>query len=194
VDIAGWLGSLNMVDVAIVLFLFGMFILGFAQGAVRRLVGILTMTFSFFLAMQLHVPLGQFLAKSWTQYPPEYSYMIAFLTIFIAAVIAFALLVQGTYKKVEVLAKYPVIDEIIGGLLGILQGFLFLLFITMALDIAFIPLYRPDPDELPFLRDVWGALNTSGFGQMLHQTVIPALVATTGFLVPAQVRALYGAQ
>ena len=70
-NISEFLGTLNFVDVLIILGLFGMFILGFAQGAIRRLVGIATMTFSFFLAAQLQVPVGSFLAAHWEQFPPS---------------------------------------------------------------------------------------------------------------------------
>ena len=60
--------------------------------------------------------------------------MIGYLVIFIAAVVAFTLVIQGTYKKAPLFAKYPVVDEILGGLLGIVQGFLLLLFLTIILD------------------------------------------------------------
>ena len=60
--------------------------------------------------------------------------MIGYLVIFIAAVVAFTLVIQGTYKKAPLFANYPVIDEILGGLLGIVQGFLLLLFVVIILD------------------------------------------------------------
>ena len=34
--------------------------------------------------------------------------MIGYLVIFIAAVVAFTLVIQGTYKKAPLFAKYPV--------------------------------------------------------------------------------------
>jgi uncharacterized membrane protein required for colicin V production len=193
-DLRESLASINVVDVLVALFLFGMFILGWAQGAIRRLIGILSITFSFFLAMQLNAFwLGGFLAENWTQYPPEYSIMIGYLVIFIAAVVAFFLVVQGTYRKAEVFAKYPIVDEILGGILGLVQGVLFLLFITIILDQYFLYTNLPtDADELPFLRDIWTAIDSSGTGQILHETVIPAFIGIVSFLSPQDVRALYG--
>ena len=52
-NVGEFLKTVNVMDVIVVLFLFGMFILGFAQGSIRRLIGILAMTFSFFLAALL---------------------------------------------------------------------------------------------------------------------------------------------
>ena len=118
-DATGFFRSLNIFDLLVFLGLFGMFVLGYIQGAIRRLVGLLSVTFSFFLAAVLSVPVGDFLASNWTYYPKEYSVMIGFGVVFLAAVIAFALVVQGTYKKVELFAKYPVLDEVLGGVLGV---------------------------------------------------------------------------
>jgi len=193
-DIQATLTSINVVDILVVLFLFGMFILGYAQGALRRLIGILSITFAFFLALQLNAFwLGGFLSQNWTQYPQQYSEMIGYLVIFFAAVIALFLVVQGTYTKTEVFAKYPVIDEILGGILGVVQGALFLLFITILLDQYYLHTGIPkDDDELAFLRDIWNAINLSETGRILHENVIPAFLGIVSFLVPQSVLELYG--
>jgi uncharacterized membrane protein required for colicin V production len=193
VNIGEFITSLNLVDVLIALFLMGMFVLGYIQGAVRRAVGILTMTFSFFLAAQLQQSLGSYFADHWTQYPQQYSFMLAFLIIFAASFLALSLVVQGTYRKVELFARYPVLDEILGGALGVAEGLLFILFITIAMDGYFLLRLAPDPDELPFFRDLWTAIDGSQFGTALHTTVIPGFIALFGVLLPEAVRAPYNA-
>ena len=45
--------AISTVDLLIVLFLFGFFVLGFAQGTIWRLLGIASMLFSFLLAANL---------------------------------------------------------------------------------------------------------------------------------------------
>ncbi len=188
------LSSLNLFDIIFLLYLFGWFVAGFVQGTVRRLVGTASMVFSFFLAAQLNDAwLGGFLAKNWTQFPPEYSYMIGFLTLFVAGVVAFTLLIQGTYRKAPLWPKYPVIDEVLGGLVGILQGFLLVMFVVIILDQYFLYTNLPkDPDEIGILRSFWETVNGSATGDLLHQTVIPGFITITAFLIPQQVRALYG--
>jgi uncharacterized membrane protein required for colicin V production len=193
VDIAGFFAKVNLTDLVILAYLLGWFVLGFAQGAVRRLVGILTITFSFFLAAQLNVYLGPFLASHWTQFPSGYAQMVGFGTLFVAGVLAFALIVQGTYNRVAVFAAHPIIDEAVGGLLGLVEGFLLLTFAVIILDQFFVTASpAADPSELPVLRPLWNAINTSGTGQMLHANVIPSFITLTGFLLPGSVRALYG--
>ena len=192
-DIVGTIKSINIVDVLIILFLFGMFVAGYVQGTIRRLVGIGSVVFSFVLSMQLNnVWFGPFLAQHWTQFPTEYSTMLGYLIIFVAGVVAFSLVIQGTYKKVEIFAAHPVIDEVLGGVLGVLQGMLFLLFITIILDQFFLYKQIPKADnELPVLREFWNAIDGSATGHILHDSVIPAFIALTAFLIPENVRKLY---
>ncbi len=191
-DIVEFIRSMNLFDLMVVLVLFAMFIVGFVQGAVRRIVGIITITFSFFLAAQLSVPLGDFLISNWTTYPHEYSLMLGFLALFVAAVFAFFLVVQGTYSKTQIFAEHPVVDEVLGGFLGVIQGLLLLMFVTIVLDQYF--LYAPsaaEVSEVPLLRPLWEALNTSAFGSLLHQTVIPNFINLVGLLIPGYVKATY---
>ena len=66
----------STVDLFLALCFIGFFVLGFAQGAIRRLIGIGSILFSFLLAANIAEPLGEFLADNWTQFPPQYSYMV----------------------------------------------------------------------------------------------------------------------
>jgi hypothetical protein len=70
VDIGGAL-SANLFDLVFILFLFGMFVLGFIQGTIRRVLGLASILFAFLLAGQLRQPLGAFLADNWTQFRPS---------------------------------------------------------------------------------------------------------------------------
>ena len=191
-DIVGFIQSLNLFDLLVMMFLVAMFVLGFIQGTIRRVVGTLSITFSFFLAAWLSVPFGEFLVSNWTTFPVEYSVMLGFLTLFTAAVVAFFLVVQGTYSKTQIFARHPVIDEVLGGFLGVAQGLLFLMFLTIVLDQYF--LYAPNApavDEVPFLRPFWEAITASGFGSLLHETVIPNFINLFSPLLPDYIKATY---
>ena len=72
-DFVETLRSINVVDIVVILYLFGWFVLGYIQGTIRRLLGIASIVFSFFLSTIVSVLLGDFLAQNWKQYPPEYS-------------------------------------------------------------------------------------------------------------------------
>ena len=88
--------------------------------------------------------------------------MVGFGTVFVAASVAFALVIQGFYKPQPLFQKARFADEIIGGFLGLVQAALILGAVVIILDSFFlIPGIPADPDELPFLREIWSALDPS---------------------------------
>jgi membrane protein required for colicin V production len=190
VDIGGF--QIQLADLLIALYFLGFFVLGFAQGTIRRLLGIGSILFSWFLAANIAEPLGTFLGQNWTQFPREYSYMIGFATIFVAASIAFALVIQGFYKPQPLFQKARFADEIIGGILGLVQAAIIFGAVLIILDSFFrIPGIPADPNELPFLRDFWGGLNGSNTAEVFRDTLIPAFFLLTGLFVPDTIESSY---
>jgi membrane protein required for colicin V production len=192
VNIAEFLRSLNVFDLVVVLVMMAFFIVGYIQGTIRRLLGIASILFSFLLAANLRDPLGGFFAANWTQFGPEYSHLIAFGVVFVAAVVGFSLTIQTFYTKLELSEKYPVVDEMLGGVLGILQGMIILGAMIAILDSFFlVPGIAPDSDELPFLRTLHEAFNPSGTALLYRETLMPAFLAVVGPLLPEAIRDLY---
>jgi uncharacterized membrane protein required for colicin V production len=192
VDFVSFFNSFKPFDLVVLLGLFAMFVLGYVQGTIRRAVGLLSIIFAFFLSAVLSVPVSNFLGQNWTYYPPEYSQMVGFIVPFVAAVVALALVVQGTYTKQEIFVKYPVVDEVLGGILGVCYGLLLLLFVTIILDQYYLNVpVAPDNEQLGFLRTFWTALDGSGTGSFLHTQVIPQFVGFFSFLLPEYVKATY---
>ena len=191
-DIGGFLSRVNTVDLLLVLYFMGFFILGFAQGTLRRLLGLGAILFSFLLAANLAAPLGEFLGANWTQFPREYSYMVGFLIVFVASSVAFALVVQGFYQPQPLFQKARFADEIIGALLGLVQAAVILGAFIIILDSFFrIPGLATDPQELPFLRTIWEALDPTKFAILFRDTLIPAFFALTGLFIPENIKANY---
>ena len=125
-DVVETITSVEAIDLLVFFALFGMFILGFMQGIIRRLLGIASILISLLLAAQIRSPLGDFLAQNWTQYPPDYNRMIAFGTVFLAGSIASTIAIQLFFRPIPLFAQYPLIDEIVGGVLGVIQAGLIL--------------------------------------------------------------------
>ena len=191
-DITEFIRSINPFDLLVVLILAALFILGFIQGTVRRLLGIGSILFSFLLAANLRGPLGDFLATNWTQFPGEYSRMVGFGVVFVAASLAFSLVIQAFYTKTPLFSKYTVVDEILGGLLGIVQGLLLLGAMIIILDSFFrIPGIATRGDELPFLRELYNAYDDSITADIFRTTLIPAFMTIVGPLIPTDLRAAY---
>ena len=191
-DLGEFFGGIQTVDLLLVLYFMGFFVLGFAQGTIRRLIGIASILFSYFLAANLSGWLGDYLGANWRQFPPEYAYMVGFLTVFVAASLAFALVAQGWYKPQPLFEKARFVDEILGGLLGLLQAVIILGCLVSILGTFFlIPGIPEDPQELLILRDLWVALEGSRIVDVFKDTLIPAFFAVTGFLIPERVEQMF---
>ncbi len=178
-------------DLVIFLALLAMFVVGYAQGVVRRLLGIGAILFSLFLAAQLRQPVGQYLANQWGTIAQSYSYMVAFGAVFVASAVSISLGIQLSYRPAPLFDKYPVLDEILGGILGVLEGFLILIAILLILDPHYnLPEIRETPGrgEFTFLRTVHDLLDPTLTADILRNSVIPALLAVLGFLFPQDVR------
>lgn len=184
--------SINRFDLLVILFCFGMFVLGYIQGTIRRILGLGAMLFSFLFAANLRGPLGGYLAANWNQFPDEYAVMLGFGIVFVAATIAFTLVIQGFYKKQDLFKKSTIADEVIGGLLGILQALLLVGCVIVILDSFFlIPGAPKSEGELPWLRSFWDVLNTSGTADLFRTRLIPGFITVFGLLIPRDLQAFY---
>ena len=178
-------------DLVIVLALLAMFIVGYAQGVVRRLLGIAAILFALVLGTQLRQPLGAYLAAEWNTIVPTYSFMVAFGAVFVAAAVTLSIGIQITYRPAPLFPKYPVLDEILGGLLGVLEGFLILISILLILDPHYnLPSVKDTVGigEFRALRTLHEFLDTSVIVEVLRNSVIPIILGVAGFLFPQDVR------
>ncbi len=193
-DIAGFIRSADLFDLLVLLFLGAMFILGFIQGVIRRLLGLGSILLSFLFAAQVRDPLGRFLAQNWTHLPAEYSHMIGFGVVFVAASVAFTVLIQGFYRKTPLLSQTTIVDEVLGGILGVIQGLVIIGAIVVITDSFFdLPFIAKDNDELIWIREFHGALDTSGTAALFRDTLIPGFFALVGGFIPADIRELFPA-
>jgi uncharacterized membrane protein required for colicin V production len=189
-DLSAFLGGIAFVDILILLGLFGMFILGWVQGTIRRLLGIGSILFAFLFAANAREPLGEFLARYWTQFPAGYTEMLAFGGLFVLAAVGFTILIQAAYDPAPLLPRWSFLDEVLGGVLGVLQGLLILAIGLLVLD-SFFLVGGFNRSEIEILRSVWEALNGGGFAGVLRDNVIPFLFAAFGFILPETLRGLY---
>ncbi len=188
-NISDFLLSINVFDLLVLAFLAFFFILGFIQGTIRRLLGLASVLFSFLVAANLREPLGNFLAPNWNHLDPNYAIMVGFATVFVAGVIASTLVIQAFYKKVPLFEKYTVVDEVLGGILGVLQGALLLGAMIVILDSFFmIPGVGTRDAELPLLRQVFEAYNPSNTAGIFRGSILPIFLALLGPFIPQEVK------
>jgi uncharacterized membrane protein required for colicin V production len=192
VDIIGAITSVDPIDLLVFFALFGMFILGFMQGIIRRLLGTASILISLLVAAQARAPLGEFLARNWTQYPPEYNHMIAFGTVFLAGSIASTIAIQLFYRPLPLFAQYPAIDEILGGVLGVIQAGLILTAFFLITDPFYLTVgEKVAGPEFPFIREVHAQLNESLTATIVRDRLVPALLFVLGAVFPPSVKDVF---
>jgi uncharacterized membrane protein required for colicin V production len=190
-DFGEFLSSLTLFDLVYFLFLFGFFVLGFVQGTIRRLLGLAAVLFSFLFAANVRDPLGAFLASNWTQFPREYAYMIGFLTVFLAAWIAFTVTIQTFYTTQPLWEKYRFVDEVIGGILGVIEAGLLLVVAIVILDSFFlVPGIQESGNELHFVRDFWNAMNEAQVTAFFRDNIVPIFFTIFGIFIPDDIEQL----
>ena len=193
-DIVETIRSIQLFDLVVFLFLFAFFILGFIQGTIRRLLGLATVLFAFFLGMYAREPLGQFLDQYWTAVPPQYSAMIAFGTVFLAAWIALTLIIQGFYRKTTLFERSTILDEILGGILGVVEGLILVGILIVILDSYYLTPAAADPDGLGFLRSIFNIYDPTATAAIYRDQILPAVFGLLGPLVPSDLAALLVSQ
>jgi uncharacterized membrane protein required for colicin V production len=183
-------GSATLFDIVIVLVAMAMLVVGWFQGAVRQLLGIAAFLLAFLLAANLRDPLGDFLARSWTFYDREFNFTLALLALWIAFSVTFQIGIQAFYRRVVISRRLPVLDEILGGLLGAFQVFLVLALLTLTFD-SYYPA-TPEPvglRDVEWARSVSALLKDSALVGALRDGLAAWLVTLLGLLLPGDLKA-----
>jgi len=192
VDVVGTIRGLNFFDLLVVIFVCGFFLAGFVQGTLRRLMGLAILVVALLFALNLRGPLGSWLGQYWTQFPKEYATMLAFGISFVVIYVGGSIAVQTFYRRTQLFKRSTVIDEILGGLLGILQALLLVGAMIMILDSFFrIPGIAPDSDEVGILRDIYRFYDPSQAAILFRDALIPAFLTLFAWITPAGLRALF---
>lgn len=176
-------------DLLFVAILVAAFIVGFIQGVVRRLLGIAAALIAFLLAANLSGPLGGVLASSWTQYPPGYTTMLAFGGLFLVIFVGASAVIQGFYHRAPISQDDEWIDELLGGVLGVVEALLLMGIGALILHSYFgVTGNMFDPDEILILRTIYEDIALAATGKFMLDTLIPVFVGLWGPLVPDAIR------
>jgi uncharacterized membrane protein required for colicin V production len=187
----GAIQSAPLVDLAILVVFLAAFVVGAMQGAIRRILGIVSIVFAFLVAANLRGPVGDYLAGYWTQFPNGYNRLLAFVILFLAMTVGFSVLIQGMYKRTELSAAHPVLDDIVGGLLGLLEAFIVLTVAVIILGSYTLPPLplSGDVDQLRRTQDL--LMNQSHIAGAVHSTLVPPLVHVLSALLPGDLVSMF---
>ncbi|MEJ5350125.1 MAG: CvpA family protein [Melioribacteraceae bacterium] len=137
---------MNYIDYLIITIAVIGFILGFKDGLVRKIIGLIGIVVAFFLAFEYSQTIGKYLNPFFNN--DEYlSNVISGILIFLI-VILIASILKRIIHPVDKLNKF--LNQLIGGIIGTVQIFFFLSGIFLLLDILGFPNEKTKKDSLMY--------------------------------------------
>jgi uncharacterized membrane protein required for colicin V production len=187
VDIGAFFRGLTFFDLFALLVVAGGVVLGFAQGPVRRIVGIAVANFTLLLALNLRAPIGSWLAQYWTQDTLAYCEFVAFGASFAILFVTASLGAQLYVKPVTLLPGRPVANEVLGGVLGAVEAIVVLGAVILIVDSYFRAGIDSSTNELGVLRSFFRFYDDSMAAHVYRDWLIPAFATIFGWFIPESV-------
>jgi uncharacterized membrane protein required for colicin V production len=180
-----------IVELLVLLLLAGGFVLGFFRGVVRQVLALAAWLGTFLVAAYLRLPLGDWLARSSSQFSFDYAQMLAFATVFLALFLgALALIEFGGAGSA--LTRHPLLDDAVGGITGLLLAIVVVASLLVALDTYFLVHPAVEPGEVGWLREIHDDLSASALAEPLRSLVIRPLGYLLGPILPSDIRLVMG--
>ena len=174
-------------DILLGLVLAGAFLIGFFWGVVRGLLGLAAWLVTFLLAAHLSGPGGDYIQGQWRNFSPAFNHMLAFLITFGVLFTLGLILIQLGTRGSHDLSRYPIVDDILGGLLGAVLAIL-----VVAAVIAILrTYYEPVPESsnvADWATNLYVALRTSTIGGQIESGVVPIMNTLLDPLLPSTIR------
>lgn len=174
-------------DILLLLILAGAFLIGFFWGVVRGLLALAAWVVVFLLSAHISIPVGDYLARQWTNFTPIYNHMLAFLIIYGLLMVLSLVLIHIGVKGSQDVSRWPRIDDLVGGALGVALAVL-----IIAGAIAILQLfYQPDPlsnASAQWTKQIYDALHSSTIGGQIESGLVPFIGSLLGPLLPDSVR------
>lgn len=169
-------------DFLFLVILVASFLLGIVRGAVSQLLAFAAWFLSFVVAAYLAEPLGNWIMDMQNGFSIAHAQMLGWLLAFLVLFLVSLAIIEIRGSSIH-LTRRPVVDELVGGLLMLGVGVLFIGSVAIILD----SYYAADPPlESTFgLADqLNSAYETSSISHALHQSLIPGLTAIFDPLLP----------
>jgi hypothetical protein len=170
----------------------GFFVLGYIQGTIRRLLGLGLTLVSLLLALNLRDPLGAWLGQYWTHLPDAYVDMLAFGGSFLVIYVAGSITIQTFYRRTTIFARASAVDELVGGMLGVVQALLLIGTLILVLDSYYaIPGLGSGSGEIELLRSIFEFYDPSQTAEVFRSSLIPLFFALFGWITPSELAERY---
>ena len=189
-DLIGAIKSAPIVDLAILFGLALFVIVGVVQGPIRRVLDIAAILVAFLFAANLKDTLGDFFNANWRQFDLGYNRTLAFAIVFVVLTVILTGAIQTFYHRVDLNPAHPIVDDILGAIVALVEGVLVLLIVVVILGAY--RLHDARPGDLAQFRQAQDLIiNQSHIAHWLREMVVPVFVHVLAPLLPADLVAVY---
>jgi membrane protein required for colicin V production len=182
------MGGFNWVDIVIIILLLTGMAIGFTQGLIRQLIGLVALYIGLVLATQFFRPLSQAGADVMNTAPNTLSNAAAFFVILIAAMSVINYFALDAYKSTKI-RLIPFLDQITGIFLGVLSMWIVLSVAVNVLAFAANTQVWPGNSET-FRLVLRNGLEQSRLVEVTS-TTLPMIVSTIRPWLPGGLPALF---
>lgn len=176
-------------DIVLLLLIAGAFLVGFFWGVIRGLLALAAWVVVFVVAAYLATPLGDYLSGQWSQFGVKFNHTLGFGIAAAVLYVVVLVLIQFTTRGAQDVSRFPVLDDLVGGFLGVLIAVLVFAGTIMVLRTAYGPAATVGPGLGPaWMADLYRALVDSTIGSRINEGLVPGLNSILGPLLPPDIR------
>jgi uncharacterized membrane protein required for colicin V production len=180
------LGGFNWLDALVLFLLFASLLVGYTQGVLRQLIGLVALYVGAILGAQYHTLVGSWFRVFLTELPSRFVNGLAFFTIVIVVTSIVTVLALDAYQSFRV-SIYPVFDHLGGAIVSL---FTIVLAITLCLPVLSFTTLEMWPTMEPARLFVDEGLRNSNM-LVLFETLKPLLLSALSPWLPGGLPSIF---
>jgi membrane protein required for colicin V production len=181
---------MSLIDILFLLGVLGGLALGFFQGTIRLAIAIISFYISIILASLYFQSLGRFFRERFgTTF--DVAQIVAFGIILLVAFLLITTASLYTFRYAKMPASLDFVDKIIGTLLGLVLGALFLGMLAIILEQLFV--FRDTARDItfPIVRAFQDGVRGSVLVQFFANNILPLIYATVKPVLPRETEIIF---
>lgn len=181
---------MSIIDILFIIILFGALALGIFQGTIKLLVAIIALYASIVLASLYYQALGVFFRDRFNS-TLEVGQITGFAVILMVTFLLLTIAGLYTFRYAQIPASLDFVDRMLGTLLGLVLGALFLGMLAILLRILFTQNVAGTL-QYPFMITIQDGVRRSQLIPFFANNVLPLIYASVRPILPEQADFIFG--
>jgi uncharacterized membrane protein required for colicin V production len=180
--------TIGTTDIFLLVIIVSTLVVGFFWGAVRSILLLGAWLAAFLAGAYLKLQLGVWLARQWTEFPPQFNEMAAFGIVYLTILLAAPVLVFLGVRGEQRVSRYQALDDLAGAGIALLVAILGIGGLIVVLSTYYGDPGSPAPGGPDWVATLYNSLLGSTIGGAIADHVVPIMGAVLGPLLPPDVR------